>query len=693
MVRAAAILLLVFAGWVFPAHANQGNATLRVVPYGIFKCPYPIDNGCAGATALQPGSGGILYAGGRNPGGAVNLLTASPTNYTNANAENYPGLEYPAGEFTSLMALSLPVSGGASTISGCVYSATGGANSSPRMVCTPTSAGINIIGQDFTLGGTTCISLLISGDLGVMDVEDNYWKNLTGSCSTSTTFPNVVQTTGRPTGTTIFKNNSLDADRDDWPYAIGSCTPTFALTCSPVTALLISGNFIGEYNYIKGFTQIPLSYSPQSGTVGWSFKHNVVEGACSNNTAAHCEIMKFIVGANNVPGSFEVLDSNTFIITTDHHTNGPSPFPAQLASPLSPPFTTISLFDVSDNFYVAGPSGGATNTQGPMTSHFSGTTFTVDSVTSGDTFGTGQLIICGSSADQVAALAVFTGSTGTTSAGPGGGGFGSAGATFQSIWQGSTISGTIDNGLGTGVGNVLTVTTDSTLVLEVGTNVAISGATRAITGSGSTGATCGPSACTGTGTTGTYLTGGAAAQATVAGFTATPLDIRPGMWSVPGTKSCPSQTIGVAPTSTPWITINGVVTQAISQNNSLDMYPFNNGVAGSTVISNPNATLDNFNGTIATTNLTYNSGTVPPVGYGLLTTGGVAVGTWINGGTSPNFTITPSSASLGPTAMVASQSTCGSVATLSGNVDMTGVWGSSLMNSIGPPTTSGNGCQ
>lgn len=687
----------------------KGNATLAAIPYVSVPQPCPFgtsglaNNGCSTSTPGQPGSTGVRFNTGRAPGDILNQLTTSPTNYfVNGPPRNVSCVDYTCGSYLPLSSMGNPVTALPALFTGgaagtCVYASTGSGSGGPKMTCTPSTGAMNIGDYDWTVGGTTCVPLVISGNaIGVVTVSDNNWKS-NGQCTVSTNFPAMLQITGRTTGRTVITKNTLDSNVLNFPYSYGACAPGSGLTinpaCNPTEAYIASGDLQVDHNLFAGFSQRPIQYSAQDASVGQNYEYNGLIGCCSDNVAAHNEFEEYIVAAPGNAGAKNRFHGSTFIATTLHHTNGDAAFPGDLSNSLN----VKPIFEISDNFYLTGTAGGASASNVTVAGSITGNTFTTSSI-SGGTFGTGQLLSCGTSPFTVGAFGVFPGSTLTTPAGPGGGGWTSTvGATFPLTWGGTIIAATLDNGSGS-AGNTLTVTNDSTLILTVGSTIAFGGAIGTRTIQALTG--------TGTGTTGTYPVNGAAAlQATPVNITASPVNIYPGGWSVPGTVTCTAQTIqnGAAPWSIPFVDVVGNYGQVTNVGNYVDMWPYNGGVAGGSQSSNRTSAFGNFNGTIVGTTLTVNSGTSPTINQGILDLTGVASGTYIVSGTSPTFTVSISQ-NIGPVAMQSTTTICGSP-TIWGssvgdpNVDMSGLW-TAVMNTYGAAgnpvtgTTSvqGNNC-
>lgn len=687
-------LLLLFA--TAPAEA-QHTTFIAVNPIAAVpppsSCPFgtvgAADNGCSGAIAGAAGSSSVRYMNGRQPGDMINQLTASPTNYVvNGPVINLPGIDYSVGEPLSLVSLDDPVSGAAPLTSlGCTYNATQGPASNPVITCNINgTANLTIDAYDFTRGGTTCVALRLTGSTtGTIIATRNNWKN-NGVCNVDQFgTPMVSESASLSSSHLVFEYNTLDGNGLNFPYDFyGACpAPTVLASpvCSPAVAYVFVGDAVVEYNAILNFTARTLQYVAQNVSYGHTFKYNLVLGCCTQNPAAHGEFEEY---GGNPGGAGQIFVSNTFIDPTSHHNTGDGLLPAQ--------FTTaniVQIMDVENNFIVAGPAGGGARSM-TYAGSVSGGAFTTSAITAGP-LGSGLLTTCGTSPNDVTFMNDFPGSTGTVSAGPGGGGNSGSNqvTTWPITWTTTHIVGTLDNGSG-GSGNTLTVTSDLTIVLNTTTTVGISG-NRAITAMSPSINPDTGLAFTGTGGAGTYGVAGAAANVGSSTILATPANIFPGGWSVPGTVSCASQTEPAIPFTRAITDIVGPMGQITNKNNFWDGYTWGPSTAGH-VNDNRGATLQNFNGTIAGNILTVNSGTNPTLGFGFIAQAGIPAGTVVVSGTAPTFTLSASLGSVGPVAMQTSQTYCTVGPTIwGGNVDMAGIYNSTLMNSY-IANIPGNGC-
>ena len=87
-----ALTLLLIAVWGSTVSAKRvyipTNGIASVQPS---NCPFAQDNGCAAAAVAQTGSvAATLFIGssGRAPGGMLNLLNGTPTNYSTSDTSN-----------------------------------------------------------------------------------------------------------------------------------------------------------------------------------------------------------------------------------------------------------------------------------------------------------------------------------------------------------------------------------------------------------------------------------------------------------------------------------------------------------------------------------------------------------------------------------------------------------------------------
>lgn len=699
-------LLLLFA--TAPADA-QHNIFLGVGHGNVFPppggCPFVVDNGCSGSIAGQPGSTAVMYATARQPGGMINQLTGSPTDYSvQLPSVNYPSVDYYTGEYTPLTSLLDPVT---NLPAGCTYAPTGGENGGPQINCVynGTTNG-TIQGLDFTRGGTTCIPLLVSGTTtGTVTITDNYWQN-NGNCSVVISFSSksAMLVTEFSSGVTNISYNTLDANPTVWPYDYGSCPVTFQSTtnsCNPTEAFLVLGAVTMMYNAFLGFRGRTMQYFLANPLTGFLFEYNLMQGCCGNNPNAHGEFLEYAGVVNgNLPAAqglgYSII-GNTILSTTDHHNNGDGAFPAQFVSS-----SFMQTMTLDNNFYVAGTTGGATP-QVKVTGSVTGGTFTtsvlapVSPATVG-TYGSGEYIQCLNSPNAFLFMPVYLGLSGTVSAGPGGGGNSDVNqvSNWGMTWVQSQISAGLDDGTGTSTPGIVLTVTVPTVALAIGESVAIGGSTRTVTKMSPSLNPLGVP-YTGTGGAGTYEVSGSSALAAVANaIPTTPANIFPGGWTVSGTVTCRPAIVpvqGAYAFSRAWADVTTPMGQVQITNNAMDLYAY-----GPTAIQEVNgnftsgSTPQNFNGTITGNTLTVNSGTAQVPGRGLLTTtAGILPGTYIISGSTPTFTLSQTYGStVGPIAMQSASVFCTVAPTIfGGNVDLTGIYTNvNAWNS----TVTGNGC-
>jgi hypothetical protein len=196
-----------------------------------------------------------------------------------------------------------------------------------------------------------------------------------------------------------------------------------------------------------------------------------------------------------------------------------------------------------------GAAGSTSTISGPAQSIAPGTTITAQ-----QTLGQQQEIVCGTAGNELAIANVYTGSTGTFSAGVGGGGWGGVGSVWPMDTNGpAQITGFIDDGSGGGSpsgisGDILTVTVDDSMNLlsPEGVNVIRTvsvGVTQTFAVASAVGGA--------TGGVGQYNLTGSALPLTIASqvLGAAPVNIWRGGWSIPpgSTLSCASQSFSAVP--------------------------------------------------------------------------------------------------------------------------------------------------
>ena len=766
----ASFLLLVGLMAFSPTAGDaKGNATLSAVPYVLgFRCPFSIDNGCANSIAGQPGSAAVLLSNSRqSPSNSnmVNQLTASTTDYSNQPGtrfamENFPAVDYWVGEYTPLTKLKDPLDatvGIVATNPSCAYLPTGNVGGGPQITCTTSgTANATIIGYDMTRGGTTCIAMeQKGGSTGTWDVEDNYWLN-DGRCTAKDTTrgnTGAMIDGGLAAGTNIFKYNTLDANHQNFPYYWGACSPSAAVACNPTAMTLLVGDTKEQYNAFLNFPERSLQYSMFLATAGLDFSYNLYQNCCSDDGGAHGEF--FLATAQSTAGtvsqltSGEVFKGNTILSTTAHHNVGDAAFDVTFAG-----LSFVPNVDFEDNFYVAGTSGGATQSA-RVTGTTSGAVFTTSAITGG-TYGSGEITSCRTAAGNgLTFLPIYAGLTGSVSAGPGGGGNSGAikagsfvnGTSYAILSVGTTnftligassntvgvvftasgagsgtgtaaaqvsswnmteqgtagtneFQGSLDDGTGTGTaGNVLTVT-DSSMVmatagtqgpLDAGMGISMLGVTRVITAMAPSLDPLG-TPYTGTGNAGTYGVSGAAALVAPSStrYAAVPHNIFPGGWAA-NTCTVTNGTVNGAGFNIAWFNLVGLIGQFTSANNTMDLFAFNGSGLG--VTTSNSAALRTFNGTISGSTLTVNSGTAPAIDDAIFPGSGVLAHTWVASGSSPTFTLDGATytGTVGPQTMVGSQTACDFASVVTGNLDLSGSYTPTQVNTL-VSNQIGTGC-
>ena len=711
---ALALLLLTGAGISNAPAKNVFIGTNGIASIMPSSCPFSTDNGCAAAAPAQAGStAAAIFMGtsARNPGGMLNQLAATSTNYSTMSAPaattNMPNLEYPVGEVVPVSSLGDPAI--ATLPSGCTYSATGNASGGPRVTCDFTTGfnGQTLQNLSFDSNGSHhCVALLIQGNTANVTaaLKNLLVRNGTADCASD--LNDLFQLRSTATGATItatnvsFDGNGLALPTNVWQTYTGSCSPS-GHACNPNSAFIFTGQFTCDYCDIRNWWGRAMQYNGSAlgtGSAGLIITHSLLQGCCMSDPTLHSEYMEY-AGEGAVNSGGFVVTGNTIIISTGHNNTGLAGFPEQFGT------GWMGIEDFENNFYISGFGGGAAlSVSVDNTSSVTGDVFTAGVVTgtanpaTGGLLGSGPIFTCNTTGSSLTFSIVYDPSisgAGTTSAGPGGGGFGGTGSKWYMDRNSSTITSFQDDGLGGGsydgvAGNVLTVVDDTSMnmLTSVGGVTVGGNAVSTISGGGA-----------GTGGTGRYTIAGSAAAVPSGSQSAVPFNHLRTYWDIPPGVTLPCSAL--TPSPNPFehaITdrFGNGATQVTYSNNTADI-----GVNGpsptATVWSlRENLPLNSFTGVISAGNLTVSglTGTAILLNDGLFGSG-VTAGSWILSGTTPNFVVTPTQ-TVGSSTMNTFQTFCFNPTVWGGNVDVSGIYSSTLMNEYQTAPTSGvvpaNGC-
>ena len=265
---------------------------------------------------------------------------------------------------------------------------------------------------------------------------------------------------------------------------------------------------------------------------------------------AHSEYLQY-ASTTTTPGlgTGFTFKGNTIIVTTAHQNIGLAMLPANFGTD-----TFVDSMDEENNLILIGYGGGGGDSYSVngATSTVIGDVFTAGTVTgtangaTGGLLGNGSLEVCSTTGSALSFTLAYAGLSGTTSAGPGGGGFGGTGSEWLMDLNQATITSFIDDGTAypspSGVaGNVLSVTADTSMNMLTTNGVSVSG--HAVTGSSSV------TGHPGSGGVGQYVVGGSAAVVGSANVAAVPVNHLHGGWDIPPgvTLTCSNLTSGSAP--------------------------------------------------------------------------------------------------------------------------------------------------
>jgi hypothetical protein len=359
------ILALWFCLLCIPVFA-VGNKILRAVPY-VPPVPIPPTVSCPMGTSLPDGCPGansastFQVANAFTPGGRINSVAGTSTNYTTTNigaagGVNAAGIHYPVGAYTAIGSTLDPA---VSPPTGCT-SATG-PYGNPRLTCTgPTFTGVT--GYNLgAVGGHGCTSLYVN-PTGVtaskITITDNYVTN-DGNCGFGA-FSEYMVNAGSYSFETDFTFNTFQGNGTLFP--LNTCNSTAldgGVTCNGAAALNTEGIVKIEYNAFLNFSARPIYCNMTAGQLtDISFMYNYVEGWDYHPYNGHTE---FIVC--NPSGSTAVdigvhVRYNTIVQTTNAMQFGPSPL--WLAS--SYPVDYSNGLDIIGNTIIGSFVGGAAYT-------------------------------------------------------------------------------------------------------------------------------------------------------------------------------------------------------------------------------------------------------------------------------------------------------------------------------------------
>lgn len=673
----AALLILAFAGLFSPAHAN-GNSTLRAVPYGALKCPFPVDNGCSGSIAGQPGSTAVLLSNARQApaGNMVNLLSGSPTDYSVSGPQkNIAGMDYYVGEYTPVGSLTPVTSGTIPT--GCSLAATPSISGGTLMTCLPGSflvTAVNAatpsitttealtVGQVLTLnshsytvtgGGPTVWTVNTGTSLAIGTAQSNQSTdplNITGY-----DFTNGGSGTGTTCIALLINGNAsgLVTITDNYWLNNGRCvTSSAAPTMLQLSGRNTSSTIISYNTLDANKSNFPYPYgscAPGSGlTATVTCNPSEAELVAGDATLSY----NALIGFTARPIQYGAFDSSVgFLYEYNALIGCCSVSPAahneyteyvEGGNVTGNGHSYIGNLFITTTFhqntgFAAIPMGlpNGFNQLGPTPIFNVSDNFYVDSIAGGGSIHGVKPTYTGSITGGVFTTSAISGgligSGYLLSCGPGNE------VSFLAEYNPSYV-GTVSAGPGGGGnsnGNAVTnwdMTWGSTsitaqldngsggsgTIMTVNADVSLNLAVGYnVAFGGTVGTRQIQSILSGGPTTGTYQMSGVAGIAVNGSYGVTPVNQSPGGWTVPGTLPCSSRTsVGFGYSwSNPFITVQGNAGQVTNVGNYMDLWAFGGSSLGTVNFENGTAT-QSFTAQISGTNLTITNGTVNSTSVG-----------------------------------------------------------------------------
>jgi hypothetical protein len=469
--------LLALLALLFCACAPSGAQAAAQHPPAFFFCPFgaAVPDGCGQApqAGLTPGmSGEILHTDCFTPGGFINQVAGTTTNYTSVRPPyNVPACDYPVGKYSPDSALLDPAT---VSIPECTYEPTSGANGNGVFLCNITNANpVTISGVNFgPVGSHGCTALVIEGTgAAPVSISNNKFLN-DGNCAFAQSFAFFIE---QRNGGQVYDvvSNTFDGNSDGSTIPLSTAcpnSPTNSLDCSISNAVNMS-SLTMQYDAVFNFSNRPINFS--NGGTGLNLSYNFGSRWDARGPLSHSE---FLDPGGTAAMPVATVLHNNFVDATGVVGEGAAMLPLGLTDVHS--VTAVKIDgNVNIGSFVGGMArgitqivgciGGAPPTGSTCDTTTPGSNFYVVSVTApeGVNAQVGSGMVLGSelaptsctssiginSGAFVAALA--TSVSGTTSAGIGGGFLGGPGAVFgmDLDFTGFSVTGSIS-------GNTLTIT-------------------------------------------------------------------------------------------------------------------------------------------------------------------------------------------------------------------------------------------
>ena len=350
--------LLALLALLFVALAPHGaEARLQHPPTFTF-CDMGLSqqDGCLQAPqlGLTPGmQGEILHSDCFAPGGYINQVTGTTTDYTNVRPPfNVPGCDFPVGKWTPDSQLLDPASG----IPGCTFTLGAGTGGNPVLDCGSLTGFVGFNGYNLgPVGGHGCTSVVLEQNITTpIDMHNNKFLG-DGNCAFQGVFRHYIfQRLANPNPQN-YHSNTLDMNGGNFSDIFGSCPSTTAggLVCNLDSAVAFGGQVSMKDN---AFLNSPFAPLLNSNATGGSlvFRSNFLNRWNIRFPAAHAEAY-----SPNGVGSQSLNDFsfNALIGSTGVQGSGSVPLPTGLTF-----FHTISQTKINHNvnvnpFVGGGPRG------------------------------------------------------------------------------------------------------------------------------------------------------------------------------------------------------------------------------------------------------------------------------------------------------------------------------------------------
>lgn len=286
-------------------------------------------DGCPGANAASTFQ--VLNAFAH--GGRFNTLAGTTTDYSTTNIEtsgvNAPGVDYPVANYTAVSAMADPLVGLVSL--GCTQT-TFNVAGNPILTCGSGFTSNRIGEYDFSARfGHPCVILNVTTAApigGKLTIQDNNFEN-DGSCGFAPS-GDYVLSVGNLNYATDITFNSFNGHGTSFPYSnCGKAGFPGTNPCNGSSAIITEGVVNIEYNAFVDWSGRPIG-CVASGTNpalnSLTFKYNYLQGWDYEPFNGHAEFVLCNNLTTNPSMALQDYQYNTIVNTTDAMGFGPSPF-------------------------------------------------------------------------------------------------------------------------------------------------------------------------------------------------------------------------------------------------------------------------------------------------------------------------------------------------------------------------------